>query len=147
MISIRIEGIEELRRKFERFPRQFQSALKTTLRASLDVLTESVPPYPPQGADVHYVRTGTLGRSIGSGQQGGRGGQPEIYDVQVGAKMSHATWGTRLEYAPHVIGESQTRGAKKRGWYTIKVIAQKATQKIQQLFATFAEELAQWLNE
>ena len=147
MIRLEIIGVEELRRKFAQFPNQFHAAMSETLRASLLTLTESVPPYPPQWANSQYIRTGMLGRSLGSGQQGGGSGQADIHQVQMGPKMSQATWGTRLEYAPHVIGEgTQAPMFKKRGWYTVLTIANKAQAKIGRLFNIMAERLAKWLD-
>ena len=141
MVKIEIEGLDELRKKFAQFPDQYKAVMAATLGASLDTLTESVPPYPPANPDSSYIRTGTLGRSLGAG------GRPDIYEQKIGAKMAEATWGTRVEYAPYVIGEKEQAKAHNGRWYTILTIAGKARPKIERLFEIATEKLAKWLNE
>ena len=80
MIRMEIIGLEELEQRFSKAPEKLDKALTKTMEASLLTLTESVPPYPVRQSD--YVRTGTLGRTLGSSVAGGKGdGKPDIFEV------------------------------------------------------------------
>jgi len=123
---------------------------------SLNAVWEKVLPYPPRPESSTYIRTGTLGRSLGSSESGGQsGGRPGIYQVKSqGTKAMFGEFGTNLEYAPYVIGDretvegekGQTKTHRKNGWWTLTEIGERAVPKIQQLFEGMARQLAQWLD-
>src|SRR5689334_22027280 len=101
-------GLTELIARMQAYPEKLAQAMRTTMDASLLVLWESVPPYPPQPDNSAYERTGTLGRTLGSGSGGGAGStEPEIYEVKaVGSAGGYeGHFGTNLDYAPYVIGD------------------------------------------
>jgi hypothetical protein len=146
MTSIEIRGLDELLQRMRKFPDKLDASLRVTMQAAMLALWENVPPYPPPPSDSTYVRTGTLGRTLGSGEGGGRsGGQPSIYEVrELGAGME-GHFGTNLGYAPHVIGD-ETQARNMGHWWKISVIAEKAKDKIGSLFNTLGEKLAAFLE-
>lgn len=146
-MKIEYEGLNELRDRFARFPDKFNDGLKTTIWASLYKLWENVPPYPTAEPTSSYVRTGTLGRSLGSGFSGGKGGgKPSIWSVNQGSKMISGEFGTKLGYAPYIIGENEQARIHRERWWTIKTIADNSAQAIQGLFNKFVEVMAKWLD-
>jgi len=60
--------------------------------------------------------------------------------------MSEAKFGSRLGYAPDVIGENQDPFFSGRGWWTIVEIAHRSRKKIERLFKIMAEEMARFLD-
>ena len=151
-VRIEIEGLKELRERFAKWPRKYQGAVEKTITASLLTFWENVPPYPKKRPYSNYRRTGTLGRSLGSGEGGGKsGGAPDIYAVRMGPKMSTGEFGSRLNYAPRVIGDErgqQDPFFKERGWWTLpQTVVTKSMAKITRLWQIMAEELARWLDE
>ena len=139
MITIKVEGLEPLRQRFGQYPQKFNQVIDKTLEASLLTIHENVPPYPVYPSS--YRRTGTLGRSIGVGNT-----RPDIYEKKVGSGMFEATFGSRLNYAPFVIGE--TTQAKHMGhWWTLDgTVYRKAAPKIERLFKIAVDRLAAWLD-
>jgi len=145
MIKMQIEGLDELEKRFSAAPGKYRKAAKKTMEGSLLVLTESVPPYPVRESD--YIRTGTLGRRLGSSVTGAVSGQPDIFEIkEQGALFVSGEWGTNLEYAPYVIGENEQAWMHKDIWWTIKTVAERAQAKIQRLWEIFAEEIARYLD-
>lgn len=146
-VRIEITGLKEIRARFAAYPEKFGRAVEKTLEAALFILTESVPPYPPPPVDSTYTRTGTLGRTLGSSQTGGPAGLlPEIFEVkQIGEGAWTADWGTRLEYAPYVIG-TFTQAGHMGHWWTILTVARRAIPKIDQAFQRMEKVLADWLD-
>lgn len=138
-----------LQQRFARFPRVYRGAVQKTMQASLLKIWELIPPYPPQPANSRYRRTGTLGRTLGSGISGGRQGQPDIMEIKMGARNATGKFGTRLHYAPHVIG---MRGKEQKPffaqyWWTLPdTVLGKAVGPIARLFKVMVEELAGFLE-
>lgn len=145
MITIRVTGLKELADRFEQAPAKFKDAMSKTMEASLLYLWSQVPRYPAKPPMTKYVRTGTLGRTLGSGMQGGIAeGQPDIYEVKEQGSVYTGSFGTRLEYAPYVIGERQARWNSH--WWTLPEVAEKAKSGIEGKFRTMMETLARWLD-
>lgn len=144
-IQIEIIGLEELRSRLAQFPHEYATVERKTLGASLLTLHENVPPYPPKPATSGYKRTGTLGRTLGSGEAGGALGQADIMEIKLGTPVSEASFGTRLNYAPKVIGEVQEQPFASY-WWNIKTIAERAADKIVNLWKIMAQELANFLE-
>ena len=144
---IEITGLKELRERFAQFPDKFNKAVLKTLEAVLFILSGAVPPYPPRPPDSTYRRTGTLGRKLGSAEAGGATMLPaDIWEVhQLGEGSYRAEWGTRLSYAPYVIGTFEQAGHMGH-WWTIAVVARNASPKIAEAFDRMAEVLAKWLE-
>lgn len=145
-VRLEIDGIEPLRERMKAFPRKFNALIIETLKTALIDLQGSVPPYPAQKEDSAYRRTGTLGRTLGASQYGKPEGKPDIFEIrQEGDKKFTGYFGTRLGYAPHVIGFKTQSGVHKGRWWTIMTVAKRAAPKIQKRFQAMAERLAKWL--
>lgn len=145
-IKITVQGLKEIRRRFGGFPRQVAKAIQNALDAALLELQGSVPPYPNPPAGSTYIRTYTLGRILGADMTGGKLGRAEIYEVRpVGNHGFEAQWGTRLGYAPFVIGATRQAGHMGH-WWTLKNVAANASRGITRIFQILGEELATWLK-
>lgn len=147
MIKMEVIGLKELQERFHEASDKFQKAAKVTMQASLDVLTESVPPYPTRYYSTGYKRTGTLGKTLGSSRLGGAKGKPEVYKVKEELSgFVSGEWGTNLDYAPFVIGEKEQAWMHRGVWWTVKTVARIAESKIRRLWEIFAEEIAEYLE-
>ena len=144
---IRITGLREVRAKFARWPEKFNQAIKTTMDAGLHVLHANVGNrgYPPPPTDSTYTRTHLLSNSLGVG-----GGNPDIYEVRdMGGGNFTGSFGTKVDYAPYVIGSKQSEQAwmhKGRWWTLPEDIVQDSIDKIEKLFKAAVETLADWIN-
>ena len=147
-ITIQIEGLNEIIQRMSGFPTKLGETLKKTMEASLLTLWENVPPYPPPPATSTYKRTGMLGRSLGSSETGGKSGSvPQIYEIkQLGSGQLEGGFGTRLGYAPRVIGEGTQENPWAGYWWHMGTIEKKAEGKIIELFEAATETLARWLD-
>ena len=143
---VEIRGLKELQARMQSYPRKLNEAIRTTMQAGLLVLWENVPPYPPQPQDSTYVRTGTLGRTLGASIDGGRaGGKPDIYEVREMGGNFEGHFGSSLDYAPYVIGDD-TQASQNSHWWKISDIAARAQEKIDKLFEKLADKLAKFLE-
>lgn len=129
----------DLPQRMKRYPRELEREMERTMKQSLAHLQGSVPPYPPASSSSSYIRTGTLGRTIGLG------GRAEIYEVKKVGGGYEARLGTNLSYAPYVIGEDQAAQHAGR-WWTMKVVAEKARPGIERLFTAMCNRLASFLG-
>lgn len=137
MPEIEIDGLNEVIDKLGRMPPALDKEIKDTMRDSLLMLHESVPGYPPQAVppDV-YRRTGTLGRSIGTSQGGGKMGKPTVYSIKGSGGNIQGRFGTNLSYAKYVIDPQRQAymhkpGYKGRqGWWTMDTVKERAEPKI-----------------
>lgn len=131
----------DLPQRMQRYPQKMKEEMERTMKQSLLHMQGSVPPYPPASASSSYVRTGTLGRSIGLG------GRADIYEVRSIGQGYEARLGTNLNYAPRVIGsESQWPFFRARGWWTMRTVLEKAKPGVERLFVALSERLASWLD-
>jgi hypothetical protein len=140
-MPIIIEGLDELRDRMAQFPGKFQRVIAKTLEASLLKLWENVPPYPPAPASSEYVRTGTLGRTLGAGGQ-----RPDIYEVKQEGGFQVASFGTKLGYAPYVIGDNEQAWMHQNRWFVLGDVLNKSVGAIEGLFNAAADEMAKWLD-
>ena len=129
----------DLIQRMHAYPSVLHREMEATMKKALYHTQGSVPPYPPARPESSYIRTGTLGRSIGLG------GRADIYEVRRIGAGYEAVLGTRLGYAPYVIGENQAFMHKGR-WWTIKTVAEKATPGIMRLFEEMAKRMAAYLE-
>lgn len=146
--SIEIKGLKELLSSMTRYPVELAKTVAVTMSASLNTLWGNVPPYPPPPSDSAYRRTGTLGRSLGSGMGGGASsGEPSIYKVrQLGEGNYEGTFGTNLDYASYVIGDTQQASVHQGRWWTMRKIAERAAEKINRLWQMAGDKLVQFLE-
>lgn len=147
--GIEVKGLTELIDRMKAFPLELARVGALAMSASLNVLWENVPPYPPPPDGSRYVRTGTLGKSLGSSPSGGAsGGSPSIYKVQkLGDGGFEGTFGTNLSYAEHVISDTNQAAVHAGRWWTIKTIAEKAAAKIESVWQAVAVKLAAFLEK
>jgi hypothetical protein len=137
MADIEIHGLEEAIQKYQGAPLKLRKAMRATMFTSLDIVHENVKPYPSPPADSPYRRTGTLGRTLGASRGGAlTGSKPDIYRVQqTSADNMSGYFGTKLNYAPYVIGGAQDDPGQawmhKSRWWTIDDIAEAAKEKVQ----------------
>ena len=144
---IRIEyNPRDLPQRFARWPKVVEREMRKTMEASLLTFHENVPSYPSRPPN-KYVRTGTLGKSLGVSQAGGIIGKSDIYDIRkLGGSNYEGAFGSQLHYAQYVIGDS-TQAYMHRGiWWTMKIIRRRAVNKINRLFSDMMEDLAQFLE-
>ncbi len=131
----------DLPQRMKHYPQKLQQEMERTMKESLIHVQGSVPPYPPARPTSRYIRTGTLGRSIGLG------GRAAIYEVRRVGAGYEAQLGTRLHYAPPVIGaQSQTGFFKGRGWWNMKTVAERAKPGVERLFEAMSRRLVAWLD-
>lgn len=147
-MRLEVTGLRELSQRFRDFPQEFSQSVRATMEATLYALWGAVPAYPPKPQTSDYIRTGTLGRSLGSSEAGGiSGGTPEIYEVSQGTTYTAGEFGTNLEYAPYVIGDDEQQWYHAaHGWWTISSVARLAEERILQLWQQTAEQLAAWID-
>ena len=133
----------DLLQRMSKYPKQLDKEMGGTMDKALGHVTASVPPYPPQNPSSKYVRTGTLGRTIGLG------GTPDVRDIKrMGQGKYEGKLGTRLYYAQYVIGDQTQAAHVKRSanWWTMAVVAKRAQPGITKLFNAMAERMAKWLD-
>lgn len=143
---VEVTGMKELISRMQQFPQKLNVAMKAGMDASLSVLWENVPPYPPPPETSTYRRTGTLGRTLGSNFSGGKSGKPEIYQTKKLGDGYQGRFGTNLNYAPHVIGEGTQSRVHRGRWWTLKTVAEKAQSKILQVWQGVVDKLARFLD-
>ena len=134
MAEINITGLQELVDKFKQSEQKLHDGMQLTMNASLDTLQESVPPYPPRPQESTYIRTGTLGRSLGAS-----GAKPDIKKVTGTVKTIQGAFGTRINYAPYVISDDKQAYMHRGRWWTMQTVADKARDKIERLWQKFIE--------
>lgn len=141
---IEVKGLNELITRMKAYPAEMTKGMATTMTATLIALWQSVPGYPPPPEGSTYDRTGTLGRSLGSDMGGGAAGEPSIFVVKKLGEGFEGRFGTNLSYAPSVIGEAQS--PKMAHWWTMRSIADKAADKINQLWQQLGDKMAAFLK-
>lgn len=148
MITIKVTGLKETIERMGQFPSQARRAIRTTMQAEILHIWESVPGYPPQ-PPTDYVRTGTLGRSIGSGTSGGMTGKPDIYEVVENGGMVKGSIGSSLDYAQYVIGDyAEQQAGHMRHWWTLpQDVLGQAFDGIKERFEILRDNLIAFLDK
>ena len=141
---VEVKGLDELIAKMKAYPGELRKSLHLTVTSALIVLWENVPAYPPPPEDSTYKRTGTLGKSLGSGLSGGAVGEPDVFTVKSLGSGFEGKFGSNLSYASYVIGEQQS--PRMSHWWTIKTVAEKSADKITRLFEKLAQQMADFLE-
>ena len=136
----------DLMKRMAQYPQQLEEVLKKTNEASMHVLWEKTPPYPPR-PNSRYVRTGTLGRSFGVSMNGGQVGLPDIFEQKpLGPHGWSGAFGSNVTYAAEVVGEGTQKPIHAGIWWTLKTIVQASEVKIQKLHDIAADKMAAWLD-
>ena len=136
-ININVEGLEQAVNKLKTMPDKLDNAMNSTMNASLMVLWENVPPYPPKPESSSYVRTTMLGKTIGSSQAGGKAGIPTVYGITGTRSGITGSFGTSLNYAKYVIDPDRQAYMHKGRWWTMRTIKDKSIEKIKKLWLEF----------
>ena len=145
--QIEVRGLKEIIARMSAFPQQLRTAVRKTMDAGLLHVQGSVPPYPqgPEGVNTSG-RTGHLGRTLGVGMSGGKIGKAAIHEIKMGAGgFAEGRFGTNLDYAEKVIGETQ-QSPWSGYWWRLSKVAEIAKPGVQRLFNVMVEELAKWLD-
>ena len=145
-ISLREKGIDELIKRMDKYPEKVHALMDVAMRATLLTTHENVMPYPAAKPDSTYRRTGTLGRTLGSDTLGGVVGAPEIFEVRSMGSNFEGHFGTNLEYAPYVIGDTTQAKIHQGRWWTLSKVVEKAMPKIERIWKQLAETMAKYLE-
>ena len=136
----------DLIQRMQRYPQQLDATMNKTAAAAIVTVLENVPSY-PRRPNSSYRRTGTLGRSLGVGQGGAPIGSPDIMQVKrLGTGQYEGTFGSRLSYAPDVIGDPGQKPIHKGIWWTIADVAKRATPKVIKLYEQVSEQMVKFLE-
>ena len=155
-INLLQEAVEKLGEGFELPPlnnTHDYDAMRGILNQVAEKLTEAgvltfqenVPPYPQQPANSRYIRTGETGRRLGSGQSGGKIGEPDIKLVRKMGNDWLGAMGSKSNYAQWVIG-NDTQASQNSHWWRMKDIAKRSANKIQSLANKAANQMVKFLN-
>ena len=121
---------------------KLEKEIQDTMTAAMLHIQDSVPSYPAYSSS--YERTGTLGRTLTIV------GDPEhVREVNViGHGVVEGQFGTRLEYAPYVIGDGPGPAQAKhmRHWWTMKDVKAAAEDGIKRLFEKMSDTIAGWVE-
>ena len=139
-IEIRINP-PDLFNRMAKYPDKLKEEMRGTMNQALLHVQGSIPAYPPQNPNSTYARTLTLGRTIGLS------GKPDVKTIKTSSKGVEGRIGTRLYYAPFVIGDqTQSKKVKQSAdWWTISTIVERATPGVIKLFDAMSERLVKWL--
>lgn len=129
-LVLEVRGLDELIRRFGN-RRNVQEPIAKALDKSVKLIQRGVTTYPPKPPYSLYRRRGTLGRS---------------FTTRVDRSRLEGRVGTRLAYAPYVIGDG-TQAAWMRHWKTIGDAATEVLPRIEGFFVKAADEIAQKLTE
>lgn len=142
-----IKGLDELLKKMQAYPTELVKVMAVGMSASLNIFWENVPPYPPPPQNSTYRRTGGLGRSLGSDEGGGASGNPSVYRIRrLGDGNFEGVFGTNLDYAPYVIGDTLQADVHAGRWWQMKDVAARAADRVGKLWNDIAEKLAKFLE-
>lgn len=143
---IEVRGLDELRQRFRDYPKVFDQVMEEIAQAQLLTLHENVPPYPPEPASSTYKRTGTLGRTLGSGMGGGASGTPDVFQTIKGGGFYEVRFGSRLGYAPWVIGEKTQTSIFAAYWWRLVEVLGFSFQKIMDITRDAAKQMGDFLK-
>lgn len=146
--NIIIRGLDEIIERLRRKDEKVKQGTKVAMDASLLVLWQNVPPYPNKPEDSNYDRTGTLGRTLGSGEGGGQSAlNPTIYEVrEMGEANYEGHFGTDLNYAPSVIGDEDQAWMHRGRWWQMHDIREKAQERIEKIFQMLGDKVKSFIE-
>lgn len=137
----------DLPRRMAAYAEEMDREAEVAGNEALDALNQSVPAYPSPPADSKYVRTERLGRSLGSGFGGGKMGLPDVYQFQrLGAGQYEGTFGSRLPYAPWVVGTKKQAGVHAGRWWVMADLLDRAKDKVAAPFVAAGKRLVAFLG-
>ena len=130
----------DLLQRMAKYPKELDREMNKTTEVAVLHVHGSVPPYPAVPVGSTYDRTEMLGRSLAIGD-----GQNIKTVKRLGQGRYEGRFGTRLYYAPHVIG-TLTQARHMRHWWTMKTVKDKAQAGIQKLFDKMAGRMVKFLG-
>jgi hypothetical protein len=135
--NIDSSDLKRVQKKLKDMPGLLDKNMKTAMTDSMLLLWSNVPPYPAPPENSKYRRTGTLGRTLGSGEGGGKAsGQPTVYSISGSGINMAGKFGTSLAYAKYVIDATRQAYMHVGRWWTMKTILDNARDKITKVWAT-----------
>lgn len=152
-VTMEIKGIKKIKARWKNFPKWYREVSRQAMNGAMQIIWSEVPSYPPPPSDSKYIRTGTLGRSIGMSTGAhpslgkSMGGKPDIFRVKQSAGMTQGNFGTRLNYAQYVIGSEEQSKVHRDAWWTLDGTVKKAAEpRIKDVFAKAFKALARALD-
>lgn len=138
-LQIKLTGDRHLADKLQKMARQYPELSQKAMRDSLLYLQAHTPGYPPAPPNSSYRRTGTLGRSVTSLAANNPDALTRVEPL--GGGNIRGLWGTRVVYAPQVIGRGQQRPAFARRWWTLEDVAEKNRPGVINIWVNFLRGL------
>ena len=139
--EIEVKGLQELINKVGRITPEIQRAMDKTMEASLNTLHENVPSYPRKPEASSYIRTGTLGKSIGMNNA-----KPTVYSIKGSGAKIEGRFGTDLSYAKYVIDPDRQAYMHRGRWWTTENIVKASKSKILRLWDKMIQIVKRRLN-
>ena len=132
----------DLIQRMQQYPTALDYEMRDMMNKSMLHIQGSVPSYPqgPPGVDTSQ-RTGTLGRSL---TIQGQGNIRRVRKQGRGAYVGE--FGTRVFYAPDVIGDGTQGVPWSRYWWTMRTVLRRAIPGMQRLANVTAEKMARYLD-
>ena len=128
-LKVDLTELEKFVGRVKQIPRWYEQVTRIIMDASLLIVWSEVPPYPAPPPNSSYKRTGTLGRTLGVSGEGGISGKPDIFGSKRSGREHIGRFGSRLNYAPYVIGQEQSKAHQGR-WWTIREVRDAAEPKV-----------------
>ena len=128
-LIVDLTELEKFVGRVKQIPRWYKQVTRIAMDASLLIVWSESPPYPSTPPSSTYTRTGTLGRTLGVGEGGGVQGKPDVFSTRRTGRMITGRFGSRLKYAPFVIGQQQA-GIHQDRWWTMKAVRDTAEPRI-----------------
>lgn len=139
--KIRIDGLNRVEAKFERFEKGLPKAMEHTTKEAVIYVHAHLPNYPPEPAYSTYRRTLTLWRTI----TGFAGSVPDALsrvEKLFGEIVGFV--GTKLKYAPWVIDrDRQTAVHREHGWWNLQDQVEKMRDGIVNVYRRGVERYVQ----
>lgn len=128
-LVVDLTELEKFVGRVKQIPRWYKQVTGIIMDASLVIVWSEIPPYPAPPPNSGYRRTGTLGRTLGVSDQGGISGKPDIFGSKRSGREHIGRFGSRLKYAPFVIGQEQA-GTHQNRWWTMREVRDTAEPRI-----------------
>lgn len=132
----KILGLDPVLNKYGRIQRDIRPILRQGVDRAVKYVHSQVPPYPPPPATSLYIRTGTLGREIGT-------------EVRTMGAQVVGIIGSPTVYSPWVISDRAVGGAgpqarqHKGRWWTLQGVVDKARGRVLDILRNTIRDLIQ----
>lgn len=133
-IIVEVKGLEKLNAALRQFPDIAHGEIERAMEATVQHLAGIASEYPPKPPQSEYRRTVTLGRSIT--------GRMEVRPEEVLGFV-----GTKVQYAPFVIGPRQRDFHKRTGWRKLEDVVTDNLDFVETTMEQAAERIVQRIEE